>query len=96
MQTTTSSIVREECPSWNIPIHGHLLPKSSTPDDETQLKNDFGLVPTGIYPLRQEHFARLLGADSGTVESLFKAVFDTDRNGLVDAFEVMYVPNSQH
>lgn len=43
----------------------------------------------GMFALRQEHFARLLGTDNLTADALFRGIFDTDGNGLVDAIETM-------
>eukprot|EP00903_Cladosiphon_okamuranus_P013365 g12456.t1 len=43
----------------------------------------------GKYALQARHFAKLLAADSSTSDHIFNAVFDTDANGLVDAFEAM-------
>lgn len=44
---------------------------------------------SGVYALQAKHFARLLGADSRTCDPIFNGIFDTDANGLVDAFEAM-------
>lgn len=46
-------------------------------------------TPAGTYALQQVHFARLLVADRQTADAIFDAIFDTDANGLVDAFEAM-------
>lgn len=43
----------------------------------------------GKYALHSRHFAKLLGADSHTADQIFDTIFDTDANGLVDAFEAM-------
>lgn len=46
-------------------------------------------ISAGKYALQPRHFAKLLGADSCTSDQIFSAIFDTDTNGLVDAFETM-------
>lgn len=46
-------------------------------------------LPAGKYALHARHFAKLLGADSFISDQIFNAIFDTDVNGLVDAFETM-------
>lgn len=53
-------------------------------------------TPTGTYALQQVHFARLLVADRQTADAIFEAIFDTDANGLVDAFEAMCVYHTSH
>lgn len=46
-------------------------------------------VTAGIYALQPKHFAVLISADRRTSDPLFDGIFDTDANGLVDAFEAM-------
>ena len=43
----------------------------------------------GKYALQARHFAKLVGTDHFTSDPIFDAIFDTDKNGLVDAFEAM-------
>lgn len=49
----------------------------------------FAWLRAGTFALTPEHFARLLGADRRTADLIFDGIFDTDVNGLVDAFEAM-------
>lgn len=44
---------------------------------------------SGTYALQPKHFAKLLGVDHRTCDVIFNSIFDTDANGLVDAFEAM-------
>lgn len=47
------------------------------------------LCTPGAFALKHEHFARLLAVNRATADVLFDELFDTDCNGLVDAFETM-------
>eukprot|EP00752_Nemacystus_decipiens_P009768 g8724.t1 len=58
-------------------------------DDLSMLRRRHAVSLGGKYALHVRHFAKLLGADSCTSEQIFQAIFDTDANGLVDAFEAM-------
>lgn len=61
---------------------------SAVPPPATWVRAYFSHLK-GKYALYARHFAKLLGVDSCTSDEIFHAIFDTDANGLVDAFEAM-------
>ncbi|CAN0056457.1 unnamed protein product, partial [Ectocarpus sp. 4 AP-2014] len=58
-------------------------------DDLAMMKRRHAVCLGGIYALQPKHFAVLISADRRTSDPLFDGIFDTDANGLVDAFEAM-------
>eukprot|EP00904_Undaria_pinnatifida_P013872 jgi/Undpi1/9615/HiC_scaffold_27.g12071.m1 len=81
---------------WSAPPGRAEVPSSLLPftvwdkHDLEMMKKRHAVSLGGTYALQQVHFARLLAADRQTTDdAIFGAIFDTDANGLVDAFETM-------